>query len=603
MLWSLLKKTLHFLGITYRIKKIWGFSITAFAFLSISHFRNRTAMEQPRSKKLGDRLLDKGLITPEQLKIALEIQKTTSRLLGQVLVDLGFVDENELASLLSQDMDSLHIPSLEGYPIDPEALRLVPKKLAQERKVMPLSFSEEVLTVAVTDPFDIVTVDDLRRRTQKSIKTLVSSENEILKAIDFWYAEKDDVLKDTIANALAAVEMEGGGAAVEEPPLIKLVNYILLMGMKDGATDIHVEPEKNAVIVRYRVDGIMHVWEVLPKRLERSIISRFKIMANLDISESRLPQDGRAEFSFGNRLLDLRVSVFPTSRGENIVVRVLDRTRLATRIDELGFAEDTRSVLRRLIQKHQGIILVTGPTGSGKTTTLYASLLEISSPRINIMTIEDPIEYDLPFIRQSQINPRAGFTFAGGLRSILRQDPDVILVGEIRDTETLEVSMHSALTGHLVLSTIHTNSAVGAIARLAHLGAPSHILGSSLIGIVSQRLIRKVCPECGAPYKPTSEEEEIFRKGLQGVADIPPEIVLRKGKGCDRCKGEGYLGRLSIGEIIDVDHTVYTLILDGASEDAILQHLLSKGYRTIYQDGLIKVLNGTTTLEELSRVV
>ncbi|MBN2468265.1 MAG: type II/IV secretion system protein [Deltaproteobacteria bacterium] len=560
-------------------------------------------MEQPRSKKLGDRLLDKGLITPEQLKIALEIQKTTSRLLGQVLVDLGFVDENELASLLSQDMDSLHIPSLEGYPIDPEALRLVPKKLAQERKVMPLSFSEEVLTVAVTDPFDIVTVDDLRRRTQKSIKTLVSSENEILKAIDFWYAEKDDVLKDTIANALAAVEMEGGGAAVEEPPLIKLVNYILLMGMKDGATDIHVEPEKNAVIVRYRVDGIMHVWEVLPKRLERSIISRFKIMANLDISESRLPQDGRAEFSFGNRLLDLRVSVFPTSRGENIVVRVLDRTRLATRIDELGFAEDTRSVLRRLIQKHQGIILVTGPTGSGKTTTLYASLLEISSPRINIMTIEDPIEYDLPFIRQSQINPRAGFTFAGGLRSILRQDPDVILVGEIRDTETLEVSMHSALTGHLVLSTIHTNSAVGAIARLAHLGAPSHILGSSLIGIVSQRLIRKVCPECGAPYKPTSEEEEIFRKGLQGVADIPPEIVLRKGKGCDRCKGEGYLGRLSIGEIIDVDHTVYTLILDGASEDAILQHLLSKGYRTIYQDGLIKVLNGTTTLEELSRVV
>jgi len=560
-------------------------------------------MEPARTKKIGDRLLEKGLITPEQLKIALEIQKSTSRLLGEILVDLGFVDENELASILSQDIDSMHIPSLEGYPIDHEALRLVPKNLAQELKVMPLSLSNGELTVAVIDPFDIVTVDELRKVTQKSIRTMVSSENEILKAIDFWYGEKEDVLKDMVANALAAVEMGGGGVAVEEPPLIKLVNQILLTGMKDGATDIHIEPEKNAVLVRYRIDGIMHVWEVLPKRLERSIISRFKVMANLDISESRLPQDGRAEFHFGSRLLDLRVSVFPTSQGENVVIRVLDRSKLVTRIDELGFSDDTRTILRRLIQKHQGIILVTGPTGSGKTTTLYASLLEISSPKINIMTIEDPIEYDLPFIRQSQINPRAGFKFATGLRSILRQDPDVILVGEIRDSETLEVSMHASLTGHLVLSTIHTNSAVGAIPRLIHLGAPKHILASSLIGIISQRLIRKVCPECGEYYKPSSEDEEIIRKNLEGIIDLPSEIVLKKGKGCERCKQEGYFGRLAIGEIIEIDHDLYLMILNGASEDDILNQLKSKGYRTIYQDGLLKVLNGITTIEELNRVI
>lgn len=402
---------------------------------------------------------------------------------------------------------------------------------------------------------------------------------------------------------MAAVELGGAGAAVEEPPLIKLVNHVLLMGMKDGATDIHLEPEKNAVLVRYRIDGILRVWDILPKRLERSIISRFKVMGNLDISESRLPQDGRAEFHYGGRLLDLRVSVFPTSQGENVVIRVLDRSRLATRIDELGFAENTRLTLRRIIQKHLGILLVSGPTGSGKTTTLYASLMEISSPKINIMTIEDPIEYELPFIRQSQINPRAGFGFATGLRSILRQDPDVILVGEIRDNETLEVAMHAALTGHLVLSTIHTNSAVGVIPRLIHLGAPANILASSLIGAISQRLVRKICPECGEPYKPIPQQEEVIRENLKNLVALPQELILRKRKGCERCKGEGYMGRLAIGEVFEVDHDLFTLILNKASEDDIFTHLRSKGYRTMYEDGLLKILNGITTFEELARVI
>jgi len=560
-------------------------------------------MEKNRAKKIGDRLIEKGLITPEQLKIALEIQKATSRLLGEILVDLGFVNENELASILSRDMEATHIPSLEGYPIDQEALQLVPQKLAQELKVIPLALSDNELTVAVTNPFDIITVDELRKVTRKNIRTVVSSETEILKAIDFWYAEREDVLKELIGSALAAVEIGGVGTAVEEPPLIKLVNHILLTGMKDGATDIHIEPEKNAVLVRYRIDGILRIWNVLPKRLERSIISRFKVMANLDISESRLPQDGRADFRFAGRLLDLRVSIFPTSQGENVVVRILDRSRLATRIDELGFADDTRVILRRLINRHLGILLVTGPTGSGKTTTLYASLLEISSPKINIMTIEDPIEYELPFIRQSQINPRAGFTFATGLRSILRQDPDVILVGEIRDSETLEVAMHAALTGHLVLSTIHTNSAVGVIPRMIHLGAPPSILASSLIGAISQRLVRKICPECVEPYQPNAQEKELIQSYLEKLSFPPQKLTLRKGKGCERCKGEGYLGRLAIAEVFEVDHDLFMLILNHASEDDIFTHLRSRGYRTIYEDGLLKVFQGITTLEELARVV
>lgn len=560
------------------------------------------AQAKPK-KRIGDRLIERGLITPEQLKIALEIQKSTSRLLGQVLVDLGFVGENELASLLSSDMDSMHLPTLEGYSVDPDALRLLPKKKAQEMKVMPLSLDDDELTVAVIDPFDIVTVDELRRISRKSIKTLVSAENEILKAVDFWYAEKEDVLKEMLEGALLAVESGGGGAAIEDPPLIKLVNHILLMAVKDGATDIHIEPEKNAVLVRNRIDGIMHVWEVLPKRLERSIISRFKVMANLDISESRLPQDGRAEFHFGNRYLDLRVSIFPTSQGENVVIRILDRSKLVARIDELGFSENSRALLRKLIHHHQGIVLVTGPTGSGKTTTLYAALLEISSPKINIMTIEDPIEYDLPFIRQSQVNVRAGFKFSTGLRSILRQDPDVILVGEIRDAETLEVSMHSALTGHLVLSTIHTNSALGAIPRLTNLGAPTHILASSLVGIISQRLVRKICPECSESYNASDDEKELLRKQLAGIVEVPDDLTLKKGTGCDRCKREGYFGRFVVAEVLPIDDQLYSLILNGESEDIIAGHLKSKNFRTLYQDGLLKVLKGQTTIEEINRVI
>jgi len=560
-------------------------------------------IQQP-PKKLGERLLEQGLLNPEQLRIALELQKRTSRLLGEILLDLGFVDEAAVSSLFSKDLGTSFLASLEGISVDPEALRLVPKTWALEHRVLPLSLEDNEIVVAMADPFDVVAVDDLRKMTGKRVRTVGAPETDILRAAEFWYAGEVETVQDLLRQATEMVRTGGGAVGFEEAPLIRLVNHMITMAVKDSATDIHVEPEKNAVLVRFRVDGILRVWEILPKELERPIVSRFKVMANLDISESRLPQDGRAEFRFGSRLLDLRVSVYPTSQGENVVARILDRSKLVTRIDELGFSEGFRAIFRRMLRRNQGIILVTGPTGSGKTTTLYASLLEIASPQINVMTIEDPIEYDLPLIRQSQINPRAQFTFARGLRSILRQDPDVILVGEIRDPETLEISMQAALTGHLVLSTLHTNSALGAIPRLLHMGAPPHILASSLIGVVSQRLLRKICPECSTYEEATPEEVNFLLEHVpEALEKAPRPLTLKRKRGCARCKGEGYSGRFAVGEIVEIDRKLQHMIHERASEEQMLDVMAEKGHLTILQDALLRVLEGRTTIEEVRRVL
>lgn len=560
---------------------------------------------QQASKKLGERLVEEGLLTPEQLRIALELQKMTSRLLGEILIDLGFVEESAVSSLFSKDLGAAYLSSLEGISVDPEALRLVPKAWALEHRVLPLSLEGQEITVAIADPFDVVAVDDLRRMTGKRVKTVGAPESDILKSAEFWYSEDSERVQDIVRQALEAARGGGGLLGVEEAPLVRLVNHMITMAVKDGATDVHVEPEKNAVLIRFRVDGILRVWDILPKELERPLVSRFKVMANLDISESRLPQDGRADFRFGSRILDLRISVYPTSQGESVVARILDRARLVTRIDELGFDQRFREIFRGMLKRNQGIILVTGPTGSGKTTTLYASLLEIASPHINVMTIEDPIEYELPFIRQSQVNPRADFTFARGLRSILRQDPDVILVGEIRDQETLEISMQAALTGHLVLSTLHTNSALGAIPRLLHMGAPPHILASSLIGVVSQRLLRRLCPECVSRREATPEEIALLRQELteEAILSHPSPILVPRHVGCTHCRGEGYAGRFAVGEIVEVDRQLQQMIHMRCSEEEMRQVLVSKGYRTIIQDALLRVLEGRTTIQEVRRVL
>ncbi len=558
---------------------------------------------EDKPKRLGEKLLERGLISPEQLRIALEIQKSTGGLLGEILVDSGFLSQKDLGAVLSEDVGVVHLSSLADVIPDPAALKAVPKEIAQRHKVAPLLLEDNELTVAVVDPFDVVTVDTLRRLTGKMVKTLVAPETEILKIIDIWYIEGEALFDDILKKAISSAGALGEGVITEEAPLVKLVNYLIINGVKERATDIHIEPEKNTVVVRYRTDGVLYVRQLLPKILEKSVISRIKVMADLDISESRLPQDGRADFRFGGRVLDLRISIYPTSHGENVVIRILDRERLITHIDGLGFSEPQLKLFRKLIRRNQGIILVTGPTGCGKTTTLYAALSEINSTQINIMTVEDPIEYELLFVRQSQVNPRIGLTFAKGLRSILRQDPDVVLVGEIRDGETLEVAMHAAMTGHLVLSTLHTNSAPGAISRLLYLGATPYVLASTVIGVVAQRLVRVICPDCKRNYSPTAEEKDLVEGALNGKVQLPARWSLYKGEGCKKCNQTGYMGRTAVSEVFEVDKDIFSLISRAATTEEIERALEKQNYITMFQDGLIKALQGITSLEEILRVV
>jgi type IV pilus assembly protein PilB len=558
-----------------------------------------TTTEQKFPEKLGDLLLKKGLITHEQLKIALDIQKSTHKLLGEILVDLGFVDQNTISSILSHNLGIQYLASLEDIVPDPQALSLVPQEVATAHKVIPLHLEGNTLTVVVADPFDIVAVDTLRRLTGKSINTVVAPEGEIIKAIDLWYAEteKFEELVKRATELVGTAELR-----VEEPPIIKLVNYIIVTGIKKRATDIHIEPEKNTVIIRYRIDGILHVWTLLPKNLCNSIVSRVKIMSGLDISETRIPQDGRISFFFAGRQIDLRVSTYPTAEGENVVLRILDKSKLITKIEMLGYSKYQLEIFRRLLHKTYGMVLVTGPTGCGKTTTLYAALLEINSTQLNIMTVEDPIEYELPFIRQSQVNPKAGFTFAKGLRAILRQDPDIIMVGEIRDLETLEIAIHAALTGHLVLSTLHTNDAVAAIARLIYMGASKYVLASALAGVIAQRLVRVICPYCKEAYTPSEHDREYLSSHLPSEM-LPSEIVLYKGKGCEKCNHTGFLGRTVISEIFEVTPEVYEAIIKGTDETEIKALLSHQNFVSMLQDGLLKALAGITTIEEVWRVI
>ncbi len=558
---------------------------------------------QEGRKRLGEKLIEKGLISPEQLRIALEIQRSTGELLGEVLVNAGFISQEQLNTALSEEIGATALSSLEDVVPDPEALRLLPKDIAQRYRAVPLLVEDNYLTVAMVNPYDVVTVDALRKATGKVIKTIVAPEAEILKAIDLWYVGEEDRLDDLIRKASESVGRLGEELMGEEAPVVKLVNLMLIEAVKERATDVHLEPESSATVLRYRVDGLLRVKKLLPKALERSIISRIKVMSGLDISETRLPQDGRADFRFGGRVLDLRVSVFPTSHGENVVIRILDRARLITRVEALGFGGQQLETFRRLIHRPQGMVLVTGPTGCGKTTTLYAALNEINSTRINIMTIEDPIEYELFFVRQSQVNPKIGLTFAKGLRTILRQDPDVILVGEIRDDETVGVAMHAALTGHLVFSTLHTNSAVQAIPRLRYMGAGPYVLASALAGVVAQRLVRMVCPECRETYPPTEEELEMISQALGDKLPRGSTLMLARGRGCKRCGNTGYMGRTAVAEVFEVDRELFDLISGDARVEEIERALKERGYITMYQDGLMKALEGVTTLDEVRRVV
>jgi type IV pilus assembly protein PilB len=549
-------------------------------------------------KLLGQQMLEKGLITKAQLDLALEEQKRTGDYLGEILQRLGFVTEAQLTFCLADRIGATPI-KLKNINIPADVLKLVPESFARQHKLIPVKLEGDVLTVAMVDVIDVVTIDKLQRLTNCRIEVRSASQGEIFKAIERFYAEEmvDDDIEKSIAE-MDKISSEKGEESLAAP-VIKLVEQLLYKGIKMGATDIHIEPDEQVVRTRFRVDGVMQQGPSFPKKLQSAIITRIKILSNLNVSENRLPQDGKTRFTISKKRVDMRVSTLPTIFGEAVVIRILDKSKVLVGLDNLGFSARNREIFKDLIKTPNGIILVTGPTGSGKTTTLYTALSSINSLEKTIVTLEDPVEYELSTIRQSQINVRAGMTFAVGLRAILRQDPDVILVGEMRDTETAQMAVRAALTGHLVFSTLHTNDAARAIPRMVDMGITPLLLASSVIAIIAQRLVRLICEDCKQECQPDPELVKKYR--LENKLD--PSRPLYRGRGCQRCNSTGFKGRQAIFEILVMNSAISRLIVTDLDPEKIKEVARSFGMQTMLEDGLDKVQRGITTLEEVLRVV
>ena len=564
------------------------------------------------SRRLGDLLVAEGLINQEQLQRALQAQKGTAEKLGSLLVRLNLVDEDKLVGFLSKQYG---IPSvtLSQLDIDPDVLKLVPAQMARKYEIVPVERKANVLTLAMADPTNVFALDDVTFLTNLQVQPSVAPQGAIRKAIERNY----DVQMSAIGEVIHELEGEVGdvelldedeaGAKVDifelkesadEAPIVKLVNMVLVDAIRRGASDIHLEPYEKVFRIRFRVDGVLHEIMTPPKRLEPALISRVKIMANLDIAERRLPQDGRIKLRYNTHEIDFRVSTLPTIYGEKTVMRLLDKDSLQLDLTKLGFDPDALEHFQKAIRSPYGMVLITGPTGSGKTTTLYSAVHTVNSPDINIMTAEDPVEYNLKGVNQVQVNDGIGRTFAAVLRSFLRQDPDVILVGETRDLETAQIGIRAALTGHLVLTTLHTNDCPSTIARLLDMGIPSFLVSSSLLLIVAQRLARRVCKDCREPYK--ADEDSLVPYGHlpQGLG----ACTFYRGKGCPACHFTGMRGRVAIYEVMPVSPELRDLILRNASISEIRDVAESQGMRTLRQSGLLKVIQGLTTVEEILRV-
>jgi type IV pilus assembly protein PilB len=561
-----------------------------------------------QKKLLGEILLEKGFISKEHLGLAIAEQKKTGIRFGQVLLKLGFVTEKQLAMALSQQL-SIPLVDLDIESIEKDALGAVKEEFVIQHKIMPLRIENNILRVAMSDPLDVYTIDELEKLTKYKIDTVISYERQIIQAIDKYYGHYDPVSR--IVEDLAQQteleteevkleeEKEDIGAmeeAAKQAPIVNLVNSVLATGVKLHVSDIHIEPQIDHVRVRYRIDGILQEGTKLPKETELAVVSRLKIMSRLDIAERRIPQDGRIRVTIADSDVDMRVSTLPTLHGEKVVMRILDTSRVYVELEKIGFSTDILKKYESLIFRPHGIILVTGPTGCGKTSTLYASLNKINSIEKNIITIEDPIEFPLRGVNQVQINPKAGLTFASGLRSFLRQDPNIIMVGEIRDIETAEIAIHAALTGHLVFSTLHTNDAPGALTRLIDMGVEPFLVASSVIGIAAQRLVRLICEDCKEAYEP----QVSVLKGL----GISPAANLKfyRGKGCLSCRQSGYRGRTGIFELMPMSEEIGELVVAKAPVKDLRIAATKIGMQSLREDGFKKVLAGITTVEEILRV-
>jgi type IV pilus assembly protein PilB len=589
-------------------------------------------MRRGRRKPLGQMLVEKGLISAQQLREALEAQKESDLRIGEILVGLGYLDRRALFETLAEQL-GVEFIDLDRADVDANVAGLIQRDMAEKYECIPIGRGDGTIRVAMAEPGNVMAEDDLRMQLQVPIEAVLADPEAIREAIRATYAEAQPAGERRGAPARFATDMsevealaesvkdsgllgvqdvqdeQAEGQVVtdrvadlaEEAPIIRMAKVLLQRAIQERASDVHVEPERDGLRIRYRIDGVLHEVMRVPKYVHAPLVSRFKIMANMNIAEHRVPQDGRIHVRHQGREYDLRVSCVPTTNGEKVVMRILDVQSVLIGLDALGLMADHEAVIQRLIRQPNGMILSTGPTGSGKTTTQYAILNTINSVEINILTIEDPVEYQLDGIYQVHVNRKAGLTFAVALKYFLRQDPDVILVGEIRDLETAEIAIQASLTGHLVLSTLHTNDAPSTVTRLVDMGVEPFLISSSVIASLSQRLARRICPYCKEPYKP--RRDVLLGFGFDPDAEENRDVVFYHGRGCDRCRNTGYLGRIAIFEIMEMNAELAELVAKRATHGQIREAALASGMITLAQDGFRKVLQGITTAEDLVRVV
>ena len=582
-----------------------------------------------RSKSLGDLLIEEGVVTQDQLQEAQQIQEETTQPLREVMADLGLVDRRVLYETAAQAM-GVEFYDLAGRDFDTAVAVLLPRDLAERYRVIPIGRGEGTIRVAMADPDDVLAGDDLKQHLQTAIEPLLADPVQIDRAIEQAYARAPageerggmaavtsgvdmDSLTESVRDSgiLGAQTDEGQreeridtdriADIADEAPIIKITKVLIQRAIQERASDIHVEPYQDRVRIRYRIDGMLHDIMPLPKYIHAPLVSRLKIMSDMNIAERRVPQDGRIHVRHEQRDYDLRVSVIPTTLGEKCVMRILDKQSIQIGLDELGFSDHMLTRVHQLIQQPNGMLLSTGPTGSGKTTTQYNILTNLNSVEVNIITIEDPVEYQLDGLSQVHVNRKAGLTFAVALKYFLRQDPDIILVGEIRDLETSEIAIQAALTGHLVLSTLHTNDAPSTVTRLVDMGVEPFLISSSVIASISQRLARQICPHCKQPYEP--RRDVLLGLGIDPDDPETKEVTFYRGTGCDSCRGTGYRGRIGLFELMEMTEEIAELIVRRASAGQIREAAIASGMITLREDGIDKVMNGITTVEEVTRVV
>ena len=554
-------------------------------------------------KQLGDILLEDGLITTDQLSVAVDQHQTLGRSLGRVLVDQGILSETQLVAALAQQI-GLRFIDLSDFPVDGSALARIPGSVCRQHMAIPIGFEDGRIVVAMADPANVFAADDIRTISGYEVLPAVATRADVAGAIDRYYRADSDL--DDLTTALEdADEATGDDLAglkevVEDAPIVKFVNLLITQAIQDRASDIHLEPTEQDLRVRYRIDGVLHEVMRSPKSIQSGVISRLKIMADNNIAERRIPQDGRLSVSAHGKKVDLRVATLPTVWGEKVVMRILDNSTARLDLSELGFTQNNYERYSESFGKPYGMILVTGPTGSGKSTTLYATLNILNRPEVNIITVEDPVEYRLPGISQVQTNTKAGLTFASSLRSILRSDPDIVLIGEIRDHETAQIAVEAALTGHLVLSTLHTNNAPSAITRLTEMGIEPFLVGSAVDAVLAQRLARRLCMKCKEAYTPTEETLTAAKVNWDLSTGIP---TLYRPVGCPSCSNTGYKGRMALHEVMMVNEEIERLAVEHAPATEISAAALRSGMVTLRNDGMTKVLNGVTSIDEILRVV